>query len=218
MKQILAAFDSAGSKPVTGTNDMKRFVSIIKENSAPSIDVDERIYQPIDTSKLPTIPKSQSSNNELKVGQMVKFGIWSKPQEHRVGKIVSISDPGYQVVVDVDGEQIKLNRANKSLIIQPVKDNQGVGEGAAEDLAAIEKHPAADDNRIQKAVADKKKELSTKEGIHNGLSFKDYFALEESKKKITAKEDPCWKGYKMVGTKKKGGREVPNCVPGKKGD
>lgn len=26
-------------------------------------------------------------------------------------------------------------------------------------------------------------------------------------------ENPCWKGYKMVGTKKKGDREVPNCVP-----
>lgn len=26
-------------------------------------------------------------------------------------------------------------------------------------------------------------------------------------------DDPCWKGYKMVGHKKKGGREVPNCVP-----
>lgn len=129
MKQILAAFDNAGSKPVTGTNDMKRFVSIVQNNS------------------------------------------------------------------------------------------KEVAEGDKEELDSIESHPAADDPRIQKAVADKKKELSTKEeGIHNGLAFKDYFALEEAKKKISAKDDPCWKGYKMVGTKKKGGREVPNCVPGKKGD
>jgi hypothetical protein len=28
-----------------------------------------------------------------------------------------------------------------------------------------------------------------------------------------AKKDPCWKGYKQVGTKKKGKKEVPNCVP-----
>tara|TARA_R100001163_G_scaffold45082_1_gene33963 strand:- start:6431 stop:6796 length:366 start_codon:yes stop_codon:yes gene_type:complete len=27
------------------------------------------------------------------------------------------------------------------------------------------------------------------------------------------KKDPCWKGYEMIGMKKKGGREVPNCVP-----
>lgn len=26
-------------------------------------------------------------------------------------------------------------------------------------------------------------------------------------------EDPCWKGYQMVGMKKKGGKKVPNCVP-----
>ena len=26
-------------------------------------------------------------------------------------------------------------------------------------------------------------------------------------------ENPCWKGYKQVGKKKKGGKEVPNCVP-----
>lgn len=25
--------------------------------------------------------------------------------------------------------------------------------------------------------------------------------------------DPCWKGYEMIGKKKKNGREVPNCVP-----
>ena len=37
------------------------------------------------------------------------------------------------------------------------------------------------------------------------ISFKAY--LEEVKK------DPCWKGYKMLGMKEKGGKSVPNCVP-----
>ena len=27
------------------------------------------------------------------------------------------------------------------------------------------------------------------------------------------KNDPCWKGYEMVGMKDKGGKKVPNCVP-----
>ena len=35
---------------------------------------------------------------------------------------------------------------------------------------------------------------------------------EGSNKRIKG-GDPCWTGYKMVGTKSKGGREVPNCVP-----
>jgi hypothetical protein len=27
------------------------------------------------------------------------------------------------------------------------------------------------------------------------------------------KKSPCWKGYEMVGMKKKGNKKVPNCVP-----
>lgn len=40
------------------------------------------------------------------------------------------------------------------------------------------------------------------------ISFKQY--LKETN------EDPCWKGYKMVGMKKKNGKSVPNCVPEEK--
>lgn len=37
------------------------------------------------------------------------------------------------------------------------------------------------------------------------------FELNEGLK--DPKDNPCWKGYKPVGTKQKGGRTVPNCVP-----
>ena len=36
------------------------------------------------------------------------------------------------------------------------------------------------------------------------LSFKEY---------MTESEDPCWKGYRQLGMKKKNGKEVPNCIP-----
>jgi hypothetical protein len=35
----------------------------------------------------------------------------------------------------------------------------------------------------------------------------------KSFKQFLEANDPCWAGYRQVGTKKKGGREVPNCVP-----
>ena len=38
-------------------------------------------------------------------------------------------------------------------------------------------------------------------------------AIKVSMKKIDEDKDPCWKGYEMIGMKKKGGRKVPNCVP-----
>lgn len=44
-------------------------------------------------------------------------------------------------------------------------------------------------------------------------TFKHF--LLEKKKKTLKNSNPCWKGYKPVGTKKKGGKTVPNCVPSK---
>lgn len=37
--------------------------------------------------------------------------------------------------------------------------------------------------------------------------------MNEAKKYMDKDEDPCWKGYEMVGFKKKRGKKVPNCVP-----
>jgi hypothetical protein len=42
------------------------------------------------------------------------------------------------------------------------------------------------------------------------------FSLNEDGKMESGEKDPCWKGYEMVGKKKKNGKEVPNCVPKKK--
>jgi hypothetical protein len=43
-----------------------------------------------------------------------------------------------------------------------------------------------------------------------GVSFFEGY-LEEGLR--NPKDNPCWKGYKPVGTKKKNGKTVPNCVP-----
>ena len=62
------------------------------------------------------------------------------------------------------------------------------------------------------------------------ISFKQFLRLEEAGageegtdelvknyKKGTPGQhedsDPCWKGYRQLGTKKKNGKEVPNCIP-----
>ena len=44
----------------------------------------------------------------------------------------------------------------------------------------------------------------------NGVRFLDGQLSEGLR---DPKDNPCWKGYKPVGTKKKNGRTVPNCVP-----
>ena len=48
---------------------------------------------------------------------------------------------------------------------------------------------------------------------------KSYFdvkpgSLADAAAKVVSEDkDPCWKDYEMIGTKKKDGKEVPNCVP-----
>lgn len=37
--------------------------------------------------------------------------------------------------------------------------------------------------------------------------------MKTYKELISEIDEACWKNYKMVGTKKKGGKTVPNCVP-----
>ena len=37
--------------------------------------------------------------------------------------------------------------------------------------------------------------------------------IKEEYYKILEDANPCWKGYEMIGMKKKGGKQVPNCVP-----
>ena len=63
----------------------------------------------------------------------------------------------------------------------------------------------ADIERLEKILANLKQQRALAE------------KRDHSPGKITKSEDPCWSGYHMVGTKKKNGREVPNCVPGAKG-
>jgi len=76
------------------------------------------------------------------------------------------------------------------------------------------KKPAAPaDTRMTVTAADKKANTKAWQKYKAGHpSYKAADHLQNEAKKMKG-EDPCWKGYEMVGTKKKGGKEVPNCVP-----
>ena len=47
----------------------------------------------------------------------------------------------------------------------------------------------------------------------DALKHKIAVSMKEEKKLEKDKDDPCWKDYVQLGTKKKNGKEVPNCVP-----
>ena len=58
---------------------------------------------------------------------------------------------------------------------------------------------------------------TTKKAAPKKAAAKKATPKKASSKKAAPKkkDDPCWDGYEQVGTKKKGGKTVPNCVPDK---
>ena len=54
--------------------------------------------------------------------------------------------------------------------------------------------------------------IGESEYLTDPSGFKKFINEMEEAEKMKG-EDPCWDGYEMVGKKKKGGKEVPNCVP-----
>ena len=149
---------------------------------------------------------ANSLEDETVKGTDYEPGVGGMAQIHK--QLGNDQPPQWQIVAAKNLEQLK-PIDNKTLASLSRADlSNGAQEFMTDLLWNLESN--------NQALVHSDSEKATSESL--GLSFKDYLNLVEAKKKITASEDPCWKGYKMVGTKKKGGREVPNCVPGKKGD
>ena len=63
-------------------------------------------------------------------------------------------------------------------------------------------------------AAEKRKQLMAKIDLPNKKTQSEEKLVDKIISELQ-EGDPCWKGYTQVGMKKKGGREVPNCVPSK---
>jgi len=50
-------------------------------------------------------------------------------------------------------------------------------------------------------------------GYNEILDVVDHFKLDEKYQSTIKEDSPCWTGYKQIGMKDKGGKQVPNCVP-----
>jgi len=59
-------------------------------------------------------------------------------------------------------------------------------------------------------MAESSEKVSYKESLSNALESKKKTLETEKQKGVDGKA--CWKGYKRMGTKKKGGKTVDNCV------
>jgi hypothetical protein len=215
MKKILQALDGVSAKPAVGVDDMKKFVSIIKESTSPK-SVEETVISSFEAGSVggdanEYLLAADKINDEvmaqverIKINadesllrdMMTKFNAFMTSY-HAVGKDILQPD----MFKDSLGESEKtMSRA--------AKGNEKYGKDGMKALAKAGREGASEE-KLDK-IRDKH------DNYNEGLSFTDYLNLEEAKQKgVDGKA--CWDGYKRMGTKKKGGKTVDNCVPtGKK--
>ncbi len=187
MKRILQTLDSVSSKKVEGASDMSKFVRIVKEAAMPPATPTAPAATAPAQPPVATAPANpQQDPNFAKYAElMAKYDMLSK-----------------EMIPDANG--IAKN-ASASFIQQVANLKAQAEKLAGSNLQAWEKA-----RKVSNTPAQTNQQLAKQ--LETQKTFKDYLQnIEEGLK--DPKDNPCWKGYKPVGTKKKNGKTVPNCVP-----
>ena len=113
-----------------------------------------------------------------------------------MGKVVS-NPFATAFIKEGEGEDHEVSMANNSLdtIIKMATELKAkMGENEKDIPAWIQDHITNAENFISQASS-------------------NYHEYGQNESRIAEDKGPCWQGYKQVGMKDKGGRQVPNCVP-----
>ena len=129
----------------------------------------------------------------IRLGGLVSQKAFGK---FEMGKV--ISNPFANAFIkEAEGEDHEVSMANNSLdtIIKMATELKAkMGENEKDIPAWIQDHITNAENFISQASS-------------------NYHEYGQNEAIIAEDKGPCWKGYKQVGMKDKGGRQVPNCVP-----
>lgn len=119
-------------------------------------------------------------------------------------------------------EEVKLDEGTIHSVHVRTYDSKGEKTLNSKDFANhVKAHGGELHYGSDKGVAFKFKHAHQAENFHRGIMSKfrdlgsenDGVMHEDVQVDEMKGKDPCWKGYQMVGKKKKNGKEVPNCVP-----
>ena len=234
MKKILQALDGASSKPVEGSNDMKKFVQIVNESATP-----HKVSLPVQMA--------MNHYQEPKVKKDSVLRKYFKEAEEVVAQQETEKKQHLQMYAQVIAKRVLENKKNANegawdKIKSFGKDALGVN--SPEDLAAkdpngqmaqlLQLRAKYKGTQFEQQIEDRIKNLEIRLNGGHGAPMgaggqpkavvpPEEFAKqnpnfkESSDKQKGVDGKACWDGYKRMGTKKKGGKTVDNCVPtGKK--
>lgn len=163
----------------------------------------------IDPSKLKVVTRSDTKQSE----------IWYPHSEFFGTPAWAIVQDGFKDRAHAEQglEHLKSNPNIISIIKKAIAKEEGMDEG----MSAQVKLSRAWDREKAKSTASIERAKQAKAEFEKEWKAKQEKKSQEpnpikeanAKKRTLKNSNPCWDGYKPVGTKKKGSRTVPNCVP-----
>jgi Domain of unknown function (DUF6321) len=108
-------------------------------------------------------------------------------------------NPGSKLKTAVTTKPSKLKKGSKSSKRRSSYCSRSKGQ--------MDMHNISCAKEPDKAICKARRRWNCEEGVE------DLDQMLAEAEKTLKNSNPCWKGYKPVGTKKKGGKTVPNCVP-----
>ena len=147
----------------------------------------------------------------IKLGGIVELGALGKP-----GQVIpnpyarAFSPVKEEETIKEQDHEVSMAQSSLDSIIEAANSlKQNLGEMEKEIPAWIQDHISKAENYITQA-SDFYHEYESVNEEDCGCGGT---AVNEDGKLKGGEDDPCWKGYEMVGMKMKDGKEVPNCVP-----
>ena len=229
MKKILQALDGVSTTPVTDANYMKKFVSIVREGKGPlnRPTVAETLTMqhyttPKKTITAPVLNVAKGATPSMigkyfaTVEQELKEAA-ARPNDRaqqlaeRVIKKVTEQDITRRVTPNADGSlpDPNINRLTgkpNPPAAEPSPSNLKPGGSTVEYGGATYNVMVFGDG-ARPRIGRSDKVVTAKAYV---VGDKMYVMLDPT---VQEDSDPCWDSHKMVGTKKKGSKIVPNCVP-----
>lgn len=117
-------------------------------------------------------------------------------EKHRKPYMENVDNPEYNDEAGMAHSNLLTTARAVMGLLKTIKDRDNLPEWGQEKIAKAEMMLVSVWDYLQ---SQKEMGNNPQQGVAEGLR--------------DPKDNPCWKGYKPVGTKKKGGRTVPNCVP-----
>jgi len=224
MKKILQAMDGAKTKAEVNSSDMKRFLTIV-EGKGP---LNRSTSAEALTMQHYTETKKTITNPVLNVQESAKpsmIGKYFKAVEQEIAEAADRSkDRARQlaervierVTPNADGSFPDPNINRLTGKPKAPEAEPSPAGGSTVEYGGTKYNVMVFGDGIRPRIARSDKVVSAK--VYT-VGDKMYVLLDPSTQEDIEeglrdpKDNPCWKGYKPVGTKKKGGRTVPNCVP-----